>query len=192
MQRELSSTCGDVFPGGREVASVLRRTARLIWWEACVLHTGATKPRERTAALHWRANKADGNGRMHAACVHHAFMCASARLPPWRTSPAAAVSGIGLIAESPRHTRTGRTHGQQEFMQPQHSSRQSQYGGCSKTMEGPKLLPPQSLHFFLWLTWNPVNTSNALDRAGRERTESPWGCADRFSNPVKSDSSGLA
>ena len=46
--------------------------------------------------------------------------------------------------------------------------------------------------FFLWLTWNPVNTSNALDRAGRERTESPWGCADRFSNPVKSDSSGLA
>jgi len=31
-------------------------------------------------------------------------MCASARLPPWRTSPVAAASGIGLIAESPRHT----------------------------------------------------------------------------------------
>ena len=39
MQRELSSTCGDVFLGGREVASVLRKTARLIWWEACVHHT---------------------------------------------------------------------------------------------------------------------------------------------------------
>ena len=73
--------------------------------------------RGRSTALQRRANKADGNGRMHAACVHHAFMCASARLPPWRTSPAAAVSGIGLIAESPRHTRKGRTHGQQEFMQ---------------------------------------------------------------------------
>ena len=47
MQRELSSliwdveetTRGDAFRGDREVVSMFRRMARLIWWEACAHRT---------------------------------------------------------------------------------------------------------------------------------------------------------
>ena len=80
MQRELSSTCRDVFRGGREVVSMFRRMARLIWWEACV---------HRTVSHYMPQNHARGRRRCSGelirqtgtgGCTRHVCICTLAAL----------------------------------------------------------------------------------------------------------------